>query len=60
MKPKSDQMLATLRLAKKFGILRPSDLTKENIPRVVLTRLTASGHLEKIASVTLKRIDLTE
>ena len=41
-------MQTTLALAEKVGVLRSSDLTKENIPRVILTRLTASGQLEKI------------
>lgn len=48
MKIKSNQMKAVLRLAKKVGILRPSDLAKENIPRIILTRLIANGQLEKI------------
>lgn len=52
-------MQAALQLAKKVGILCPRDLTKENIPRVVLTRLTASGQLEKIGR-GLYRIPNTE
>ena len=37
-----------LEFAKNKGIFRSSDLAKEQIPRVTLTRLVASGQLEKI------------
>ena len=36
-----------LQLARKRGLLRPSDLAALAIPRVYLTRLTAGGKLEK-------------
>lgn len=38
----------TLSLAQQQGTLRTSDLTAAGIPRVVLTRLSQSGQLEKI------------
>lgn len=38
-----------LRLVRKNGWLRASDLTGAGIPRVVLTRMTASGQLERAA-----------
>jgi len=38
-----------LKLAKKLGILRSRDLSKFNIPRVVLTRLVRNGELEKVS-----------
>jgi len=34
-------------LARQKGLLRPSDLDEAGIPRVYLTRLTASGDMEK-------------
>lgn len=37
-----------LTLARQQGILRPKDLQDASIPRVVLTRLAASGELEKV------------
>ena len=37
-----------LDLARQKGMLRPSDLQRVGVPRVVLTRLTASGQLEKV------------
>ena len=36
-----------LQLAQQKGLLRPSDLTELGIPRVYLTRLTASGRLAR-------------
>jgi predicted transcriptional regulator of viral defense system len=36
-----------LHLVRQKGILRPSDLDEMGVPRVYLTRLTASGQLEK-------------
>lgn len=36
-----------LQLVRQKGILRPSDLDEMGVPRVYLTRLTASGRLEK-------------
>ena len=38
-----------LQLAHKHGWLRASDLAHAGIPRVVLTRMTASGHLVRAA-----------
>lgn len=38
-----------LDLLSQKGMLRPSDLLDAGIPRVVLTRLTASGQLEKVS-----------
>jgi predicted transcriptional regulator of viral defense system len=38
-----------LDLARRKGMLRPSDLQGIGVPRVILTRLMASGQLEKIA-----------
>jgi predicted transcriptional regulator of viral defense system len=38
-----------LGLARQKGMLRPSDLEGVGAPRVVLTRLTASGQLERVA-----------
>lgn len=37
-----------LALTRQKGLLRPSDLTAIGAPRVVLTRLTATGQLEKV------------
>lgn len=37
-----------LDLARQHGWLRPSDLSAVGAPRVMLTRLTASGQLEKV------------
>jgi len=36
-----------LHLARQKGLLRPYDLDERGIPRVYLSRLTASGQLEK-------------
>jgi predicted transcriptional regulator of viral defense system len=36
-------------LAHQKGLLRPSDLDQINVPRVVLTRMAATGQLEKIS-----------
>lgn len=38
-----------LELARRNGLLRASDLLASRIPRVVLTRLTATGQLERVA-----------
>jgi predicted transcriptional regulator of viral defense system len=45
MSTQSEQVLA---LAQKHSILRPRDLSKEGIPRAVLSRLLASGQLTRI------------
>lgn len=45
---KETQAQSILNLAQQKGIVRPIDLKKIGIPRVILTRLTASGQLEKI------------
>ncbi len=37
-----------LKMAQHKGMLRPSDLQEAGIPRVVLSRLTASGQLERV------------
>ena len=37
-----------LDLARRKGMLRPSDLQSAGVPRVVLTRLIASGELERV------------
>lgn len=37
-----------LHLVRQKGLLRPNDLDEMGIPRVYLTRLTASGQLEKV------------
>jgi len=42
--PHADRLLE---LARQKGVLRPCDLEQSGIPRIYLTRLTASGHLEK-------------
>jgi predicted transcriptional regulator of viral defense system len=48
MTPPNTQTQYVLDLARQKGILRSSDLEGMGIPRVVLRRLTAAGHLEKI------------
>ncbi|MDP1659903.1 MAG: type IV toxin-antitoxin system AbiEi family antitoxin domain-containing protein [Methylotenera sp.] len=35
-------------LANQKGLIRPSDLDELEIPRIYLTRLTASGELQKV------------
>lgn len=46
--PKNDtHSRRLLCLARQKGLLRPSDLDEAGIPRVYLTRLTASGDMEK-------------
>ena len=42
------QTQRVLDLARQMGMLRPTNLQDIDIPRVVLTRLTASGQLEKV------------
>lgn len=49
MNKKISSTQKVLELARERGIFRSSDLAKEQIPRVTLTRLLASGQLEKIA-----------
>lgn len=44
---KDTPALRLLQLARVKGVLRPSDLDESKIARVYLTRLTASGKLEK-------------
>lgn len=38
----------TLDLAAQKGLLRANDLVAIDVPRIVLTRLTAAGHLERV------------
>ena len=47
MIPKMPHAEHVLRLAQQKGMLRPSDLATVGIPRVYLTRLTASGKLAR-------------
>src|SRR5450830_540685 len=42
------QTQRVLALARQQGMLRPSDLAGVGVARIVLTRLTASGQLEKV------------
>ena len=42
------QTQRVLDLVRQMGMLRPTNLQDIDIPRVVLTRLTASGQLEKV------------
>lgn len=42
------QTQRVLELARQKGLLRPADLQGEGVARVVLTRLTASGQLERV------------
>lgn len=42
------QTQRVLDLVRQMGVLRPTNLQDIDIPRVVLTRLTASGQLEKV------------
>jgi predicted transcriptional regulator of viral defense system len=44
----STQGHAVIELARRKGLLRSSDLQQAGIPRVVLTRLSASGALERV------------
>ena len=48
-----------LRLARKKVLLRPGDLAAPGIPRVYLTRLTASGHLAKTGRGLYRLADTT-
>jgi predicted transcriptional regulator of viral defense system len=41
------QAAQVLALAKRHGVIRPQDLDRKGIPRVVLTRLTRSGQTER-------------
>lgn len=45
-KPTYTQSL--VKLAKKKGMIRPKDLDAIDLPRVYLSRLTSTGHLEKV------------
>ena len=45
----SPQEQAVPALAKTHPLLRPSDLARQKIPTVVLTRLVAAGRLERVA-----------
>ncbi len=47
-----DQLI--LKLLAQKGVLRPLDLESINVPRVVLTRMTAAGLLEKIGRGTYR------
>lgn len=42
------QSQRTLALAARKGLLRANDLSEIDVPRIVLTRLTAAGRLEKV------------
>lgn len=44
----STQTQRALALAAQKGLLRTSDLNTIDVPRIVLTRLTAAGHLERV------------
>ena len=43
-----DRTNQILRLTKRAGVLRPRDLDAERIPRIYLSRMLTSGHLERI------------
>jgi predicted transcriptional regulator of viral defense system len=45
----STQERAALQLAKKFPLLRARDLAEQSLPTVVLSRLVATGKLERVA-----------
>ena len=47
--PSTSHTERVLALAKRKSLLRASDLDSIGVPRVILTRLTASGQLEKTA-----------
>ena len=49
MRPAPSHTQRVLRLVRKSGRLRASDLAAAGVPRVVLTRMTASGQLERAA-----------
>lgn len=49
MKQNTNQSQRVLELVAQKGLLRPSDLDQIKIPRIVLTRMAASGQLEKIS-----------
>jgi len=49
MKHNTNQSQRVLELVAQKGLLRPSDLDQIKIPRIVLTRMAASGQLEKIS-----------
>ncbi|NRR30690.1 type IV toxin-antitoxin system AbiEi family antitoxin domain-containing protein [Oxalobacteraceae bacterium] len=45
--PNRPHIERVLALVQMKGLLRPSDLLEIGVPRILLTRMTASGHLEK-------------
>ena len=47
------QTARVLTLAREKGILRAGDLAAAGIPRVVLTRLTGIGQLERLGRVCI-------
>ena len=49
MRPASTHTQRVLELLRKEGRLRTSDLAAAGVPRMVLTRMTASGQLERAA-----------
>jgi predicted transcriptional regulator of viral defense system len=49
MRPAPSHTQKVLQLVRKNGPLRASDLAAAGVPRVVLTRMTASGQLERAA-----------
>ncbi len=49
MRPASTHIQRVLQLVRKEGRLRTSDLAAAGVPRMVLTRMTASGQLERAA-----------
>ena len=49
MRPAADHARSVLRLARKAGWVRARDLDDAAIPRVVLTRMVASGQLQRAA-----------
>lgn len=48
MNIKTDHTQNVLGLAQKQGIVRSSDLVKQGIPRITLTRMVAKGQLENV------------
>ena len=48
MMPQPTQTQRVLELARQRGLLRSRDLQAVDAPRVMLTRMTASGQLEKV------------
>ena len=47
--PKQTHSQLALKLARERGLLRPIDVENKGIPRVTLSRLAASGQLEKVS-----------